>query len=476
MKHVLLIAQTYPPSPEIGGLRPAGLVKYLPRLGWQPIVLTVRLAGTRPSGAPVVETEYKDVLQTWKLRLGLEGTRSLHEQLSLSVAEERDSTHLHTRILSLMRYIITFPDATKGWIPFALQALTELKKTTKIDAILSTSPPISGHLIGRKAKRIFGCPWIADFRDLWSQNLAQGNDFLRRLERPVERRTLRDADALVSVSEPWADKLRSRYPGKPVFCITNGFDEDDFPPARHPLTRLFTITYTGRLYQGKRDPTPLFEALQELIDEGVVLRETVRVRFYGPPEPWVAPLARRFDLQDVVEIAGTVSREEALQRQQESHLLMMLCWSDPRETGQHTGKVFEYLGSRRPILAIGGARGVVSELLDETRAGKHPLSRNELKSVLRAWYAEYRASGGVAYQGDTQTISPYTHREMASRFAGVLEWATHPGASALNCPRDLAAATGNGGQRSESAESLLLSRQSSSTGSTVSIIGKSARN
>ena len=114
----------------------------------------MRLPGTRPGGAPVVETEYKDVLQTWKLRLGLEGTRSLHEQLSLSVAQERDSIHLHTRILSLMRYLITFPDATKGWIPFALQALTELKKTAKIDAILSTSPPISGHLIGRKAKRI----------------------------------------------------------------------------------------------------------------------------------------------------------------------------------------------------------------------------------------------------------------------------------------------------------------------------------
>ena len=154
-----------------------------------------------------------------------------------------------------------------------------------------------------------------------------------------------------------------------------------------------------------------------------MLRETVRVRFYGPTEPWVAPLARRFELEDVVEIAGTVSREEALQRQQESQLLLMLCWSDPRETGQHTGKVFEYLGSRRPILAIGGARGVVSELLDETRAGMHPLSRNELKSVLRAWYAEYRSSGGVAYQGDAQSISPYTHREMAMRFADVLEGA-----------------------------------------------------
>lgn len=426
MKHVLLIAQAYPPCPEVGSLRPAGLAKYLPRFGWQPIVLTVKLPGVRPSGSPVVETDYEDVLQTWKVRFGLEGTRSLHEQMGLPMAQKRDSKLLHTRILSLMRYLVTFPDSTKGWVPFATDALYELQKSTKIDVILSTSPPITSHTIARKAKRIFGCPWIADFRDLWSQNLAQGYDFLRLLERPVERRTLRDADALVSVSEPWAGKLRQRYPEKPVFCITNGFDVDDFPSSPQPLTKLFTITYTGRLYQGKRDPTPLFQTLQELIGEGVVSRETVRVRFYGPIEPWLAVLVRSFGLEDVVEIAGSVGRDEALRRQLESQLLLMLCWSDPRETGQHSGKVFEYLGSRRPILAIGGARGVVSELLEQTKAGVHPLSREELKTSLRTWYAEHRQTGGVTYRGDQAAIDPYTHKEMASRFARVLDGAVHP--------------------------------------------------
>lgn len=430
MKRVLLIAQSYPPCPEIGALRPAGLVKYLPRLGWQPIVLTVKLPGLRPVGAPVIETDCEDVLQSWKVRFGLEGTRSVHDQLRLPMAQERDSSLLHTKILSLMRYLITFPDATKGWVPFAVQALHELKASTPIDVILSTSPPISGHLIGRRAKRIFGCPWIADFRDLWSQNLARGSDFLRLLERPVESRTLCDADALVSVSEPWAGKLQQRYPRKPVFCITNGFDEDDFPRGSHPLTKIFTITYTGRLYQGKRDPTPLFAALQELIREGVVARDTVRVRFYGPIEPWLAPLVHRYGLDDVVEIAGTVDRAEALRRQLESQVLMMLCWSDPRETGQHTGKVFEYLGSARPILAIGGGRGVVGELLEQTRAGKHPVSHEELKATLSAWYAEHLASGGVRYRGEQHAIAPYTHRQMAGRFAAVLERATHPGAMA----------------------------------------------
>ncbi len=421
MKHVLLIAYTYPPCPEIGAIRPAGLAKYLPRFGWEPTVLTVKLPGLRPMWAPVVEAEDEDVLQTWKLRFGLEGGRGLHEQLGLPLAQERNSTLVHTKILFAMRYVLTYPDATKGWIPFAMQALEQLKESIKVDAIVTTSPPVSTHLVGRKAKEMFGCPWVADLRDLWSQNLAQANDVVRLLERPVERRTLRDADALVSVSEPWADRLRACYPDKPVFSITNGFDADDFRPKPQALTEKFTITYTGRLYEGKRDPTPLFESVQELVRDGILDREAVRIRFYGSIEPWLPVLVRSFGLEDVVELAGTVSREEALRHQRESQVLLMLGWSDPRETGQHTGKAFEYLGARRPILAIGGSRGVVTDLLEQTRTGVHALSKDELKNTLCAWYAEHRHVGRVLYRGDERKLDPYTHEQMASQFAQVLD-------------------------------------------------------
>jgi glycosyltransferase involved in cell wall biosynthesis len=421
MKRVLLIAYAYPPCSEIGAVRPAGLAKYLPRFGWEPTVLTVKLPGARPGSARVIETGDEDVLQTWKIRFGLEGKQSLHEQLGLPLAEKRDSRLVHTKVLFAMRYLLAFPDPTKGWIPFAMQALEELKKSMSVDAIVTTSPPVSAHMIGQKAKEMFGCPWIADLRDLWSQNLAQGNDLVRLLERSVERKTLRDADALVSVSDPWADRLREVYPDKSVFSITNGFDADDFRPKPEALTPNFTITYTGRLYQGKRNPTPLFEAIHELIQEGVMDRKVVRVRFYGSIEPWLPALVQSFGLEDVVEIAGSVSRDEALRRQRESQALLMLCWSDLRETGQHTGKVFEYLGARRPVLAVGGSRGVVSDLLEETRTGVHARAKDELKDTLRTWYAEYRQTGRILYRGDERKVHAYTHEEMAAKFADVLE-------------------------------------------------------
>ena len=203
-----------------------------------------------------------------------------------------------------------------------------------------------------------------------------------------------------------------------MFSITNGFDADDFRPKPEALTPNFTITYTGRLYQGKRNPTPLFEAIHELIQEGVMDREVVRVRFYGSIEPWLPALVQSFGLEDVVEIAGSVSRDEALRRQRESQALLMLCWSDLRETGQHTGKVFEYVGARRPVLAVGGSRGVVSDLLEQTRTGVHARAKDELKDTLRTWYAEYRQNGRILYRGDERKIQAYTHEANGCEVCG----------------------------------------------------------
>jgi hypothetical protein len=437
MKHVLIIAHDYPPCPRVGALRPAGLAKYLPDVGWQATVLTVLLPGARPAWAPVIETGSKDVLSSWKNIFGLDGTRSLHDQLKLPVTRKQNSDLAHTRFFSLLRFFLTFPDSTKGWIPFAERALHELKDRVQVDAILTTSPPISAHMIGRKAKRILGCPWVADFRDLWSQNLAHSFLSLRWLELPLERRTLQSADALVTVSKPWAERLRRSYPNKPVFCITNGFDVDDFPTRPQTLTKNFTLTYTGRLYKGQRDPTPLFQAVHELIMENKMSRDALRIRFYGPVEPWLAPLVKSFGLEDVTEIAGLVNRHEALRQQQESQILLLLGWSDPRETGQHTGKVFEYLGSGRPILAVGGARGVVSELLEQSKAGVHCFSVEELKTTLGEWNLEYQKTGSVIYRGDQSSIEPYTHKLMASRFAEVLEQAIRQEARAGSLSRVL---------------------------------------
>lgn len=428
MRAVLLITYHYPPRLGIGSVRPCGLAKYLPQFGWEPIVLTPRLPeGPRPPGR-VIETAYRDVLGVWKARLGLEATRGLHEQLQLLVSSVPRSKRLHTRAIDWVKSIIAYPDPMKGWVPFAMEAVREIGRNEKIDAILSSAPPVTCHLIGRRAKEILKCPWVADFRDLWTQNHYYSYGRIRRaVEARLERKTIGPADALVTVSAPLAEVLRQEFNDRSVRWITNGFDPEEFQSEAPELTETFSITYTGQVYQGKQDPGLLLKVIADLFREGILFRREMRVRFYGPTEPWLHAMVRCYGLGDTVEIHGLESKDATLKHQRESQLLLLLNWDDPSETGVYTGKVFEYLGARRPVLAIGGPPGVVAALLEETKAGAHVGSETPLRAFLIEAYEEFHRVGCVSYAGDASMIKRYTHLEMARKFATVLNMVTGEG-------------------------------------------------
>jgi glycosyltransferase involved in cell wall biosynthesis len=419
MRRLLLITFHYPPRPTIGSLRPGALAKYLPQFGWEVLVVTPCFPdGPRPPGT-VIETPYHDSLAKWKGRVGLDPHRALHAQLNLSVATKPRTKLVHTQVIDGLTSVLAYPDLTMGWVPFAINAIKKID--VPIDAILSTAPPITAHVIAHEARRILKCPWIADFRDLWATNLDNPHGTLFRLvDRILEKKWLGAVDALVTVSRPWADRLQKSYPNKPVHVITNGFDPDEFACAstRSPY---FSISYTGQLYAGRRDPTALFEVVHELIEEGIMARGHLRISFYGPIEPWVQPLVERYDLKGVVELHGSIGRWEALQRQQESQILLLLGWANPRETGQHTGKLFEYFGSRRPILAVGGVAGVLTEVLEETGAGVHAISKQQLRQFLIEAYAEFIERGEVRFRGNEVPLMKYTHRAMARSLSVLLD-------------------------------------------------------
>jgi glycosyltransferase involved in cell wall biosynthesis len=392
----------------------------LPQFGWEPIVLTPKIQGAERQSKLVVETDYRDVLGDWKARLKLDRERGVHEQFGLPTARKRGSFLPHTRALKFAKYLLTYPDPYKGWVPFALEAIERLRcQNLDIAAIVTTSPPISSHLIGRRAKSILGCPWIADLRDLWTQNLAEKNP--RFLQIRLEKQTLRDADVLVTVSDPWASLLQRRYPDKKICTITNGFDPDDYASPSPTLTGDFSISYTGQLYEGQRDPTILFEVVRDLIKEGALSSGDVHIRFYGTVEPWLPDLVGKYGLEQVVEFNGPTPRKKVMEHQRRSQVLLLLPWSDPRETGHHSAKLFEYFAAARPILAVGGSRGVLTQALEETSAGVHALSKSEVREFLLTSYGEFKRNGRVSYSGNRQVIGRYSHPEMAQRFAKILD-------------------------------------------------------
>jgi len=421
-KRVLIITFYFPPRPGIASLRLRGLAKYLPEFGWEPVILTAKLPGMAEPQYHVIETPYPgDVTSLWKRKLGLAPNMGFQEQLRVPRALRESRNSLTGKVVCYIKGLIAYPDEQKHWFSFAVNAGDNLLKSNHVDVLLSSFGPAICHLVAKELKRRHGIPWVADFRDLWTQNPYYQYGLLRKLfERRLEIRTLSAADALVTVSEPLAKNLRFLHSGKPVIVIPNGYDPDEVAVA--PLTKEFTITYTGQLYQGKRDPTLLFCVIAELISEGHLDRRVVRVRFYGTMEYWLEKAVKRFGLEDVVSLSPQVSRNIALEKQRESQILLLLQWNDPREAGICPGKVFEYLAARRPILALGGVRGgVVAQLLEETGAGVHVSSEEDLRYLLVQWYNAYKAHGYVPYTGCEEVIAKYSHREMARRFASVLD-------------------------------------------------------
>jgi hypothetical protein len=421
MRNLLLITYNYPPRHSIGALRPGALAKYLPDYEWRAMVLTPRVPGRGRTRQDVIETGYRDVLQDLKAKLGLNPKATLHDQLGLALAAKRDSKLGHTRAIEWLKHWVEYPDFARGWIPFATEAVNVLAAGTIVDAILTTSPPETAHVIGAYARALLRVPWIADFRDLWTQNVHSRMHTSRLLRIRQEKRVLKSTDALVTVSSPWADRLKKRYPSKPIYTITNGFDPADFESRPSELTDYFSITYAGQLYNGKRDPTPLFDVIRELIQEQILRPGEVRLRFYGPKEMWLPALIAQYGLREIVELNDIIPRNEVLRREMESQILLLLGWSDLSETGQHTGKLFEYLGAGRPILAVGGNRGVLSDVLQLTKAGIHALSRLEIRDCIMRMYREFRNCGRVEYQPDSEAVAQYSHPVMVRKFAEVLD-------------------------------------------------------
>jgi len=412
VKKVLIIANLFYASPRI-----PGLAKYLPEFGWQPIILTIPLGDDPDSrfGPPNDFRKYNRVIETY----GYDSRKAVG-----SGARERFGRVKPILKFIYRRYseIVHYPDKEKGWIPFAVDAGGELLKNEDVKAMLSSHSPATCHLVARKLKEKHKIPWVADFRDLWTQNHNYPYSALRKmLEKRLELKTLSTADALVTTSTFWAENLKMMH-RKKAYTITNGFDPDMMKKDEVDLTSNFTITYTGQIYPRKQDPSRLLAALKDLISNGAIDPKDVEVRFYGPKNELLTKETESYGLSDVVKQYGMIPRETSFERQRESQVLLLLNWDDPKERGVYTGKIFEYLAAQRPILVTGGfGNDVVKELLDESTSGIYCSTIEEIKNSIRDLYTEYKLKGKVTYSGIIEKIEKYDYRQMARKFAGILD-------------------------------------------------------
>lgn len=336
-RSILLVAQLAPPSELSAARRVAGLAKYLDRLGHRVTVLTSLSGGRGPvPGARVVRT--RDAMVS-----ALNWRRASFQTLA-GGGGDGGYEAAPSRLASVF-----VPDlAVVGWLPFALPRAHALAGDA--DAVITTSPPHSGHLAGL-ALHARGLPWVADFRDGWTFESDRPDWPLgpqRALDAVLESAVARSADALVAVTEPIAADLEARF-GRQVATITNGFDPEEHVAraaidGTAPAGDRHTLLHAGRMAYAGRSPRPLLAALDAAPD----LAERLEVLFAGPLSAEEREVIERAPAARAV---GSLDRAQTLALEAASDSLMVL--TSGRRRGEATQKVFEYLAAGKPIVVLG---------------------------------------------------------------------------------------------------------------------------
>lgn len=420
MKRVLLLTYYVPPRAAIASVRVGQMMRTLPNLGWEVVPVTPDIGdGIRYSG-DVRTTAVMDFKEPVRRMLGVKRTQSTHERFGLESGGVATTVPIKQRAIQLGYELSEYMNRSFGWIGPGSRAISEILARERFDAVISTSPPEVTHIV---ASRVHGdVPWIADFRDPWLRSGLRAAPLVA-IDRILERHTLRGAAAITTVSEPLAELFRKRYPNVPVHVILNAYSESDWRDVPFEASAKATFVYAGQLYSGRRDPGPLFEAVSQLLRDRLITPDELSIDFYGPSNDWLHSDIRRFGIGAVVRLHPQLPRGEILKIERSAARLLMLLWNNENEAGTYTGKLFEYLGARRPILAVGGPeRSVVDDVLAATGAGTRARTVPALRDAVLQTVVEFRNGG--AREVPQGRAAEFESTRLGERFAEVLDRVT----------------------------------------------------
>lgn len=404
MRRVLMVNYYFPPLGGIGSLRALKFATYLPEFGWEPTVLAPRDGAyyRDPSlaypEARVVRTGSLEVSRLGKRAMAAGGTDTEAAVVGPFLGRARE----------MMRRFIYRPDSQVGWYPFAVSAGRRALRAQRFDAIVSSSFPITAHLVARRLHRDTGLPWVAEFRDPWTDLLDPGDPRRPRDER-LERALVTDAAAVVVPSPDWGELFRGKG-ARAVSVITNGYDPADIPVCRPP--KGFVVTHVGSLYPDRQDLSAVWPAL-------VALRASrsidLRLRFVGELGSAVRREIETHGLGGVLEETGFLPYREALAEMTASSVLLVAGARDKRPLlkGMIPAKVFEYLGTGLPVIYVGDPATDVAALL----AGQPRCHRVPPGDIEAARSALCTA---LTEAPQERALGAFTRRELTARLAGVI--------------------------------------------------------
>ncbi len=457
---VLMAAYYFPPLSGSGVFRSLKFAKYLPQFGWQPTVISTdrppngwnfadaSMVAEIPEGMEVIRIP--DGISTGR-KTTLDGDRVqailnfLRGVLRYSPDADRMFTQL-SQSREGIRGLLTFPCAALSWAYDVVQYIEKNIDLDKFEAVYTTSGPSSAHLIGFYLKQKYGIPWVADFRDPWTLN-PYGSKYdptnpRHKLLFELESVLLHQADRDLTVEESAIQMYIKEFhlDKQKIASITNGYDEVDFTDLIAPTgkTPKFTLNYSGLLYTSQRSIVPVLQALQQLKEEKKIDVSKIQFRIVGMSAPGNIEVADRFGLGQIIRYTGYLSHREALQANLDSNLLLLLVGDELKFKSVYTGKIFEYLRSGRPILALAPKDGVVDRVLRESGHGKAFLSTQvpEIKSMILREYQRWERGEGIELL-HSPAIKRFERKILTGQLARVLETVKNDPVQKMEIPSDI---------------------------------------
>ena len=428
MQKVLILTYYWPPASGPGVQRFLKFCKYLPEFGWKPYVITVEngtyssvdetLAQEVPAEVSVTRTRTHEPFALYN-RLTGKGKKS--GTVGMINMDSGQNPIKRMSLYARANYFI--PDARKGWNRFAYKAAKSLIEKENIGIVITTGPPHSTHLVGYQLKQKLGVKWLADFRDPWinifyNETLPRTAPTMQK-DKALEDKVLQSADSVVVVSDGLREEFADRTDATVIY---NGFDNTDllYQPW-NDKNRKFTLAHVGNFMPGQNIET-LWQALKELSEKYNEFGSQVKLSFTGNVDNGIWQNLEKYGLDKMTENNGYVAHQEATRQMMIADLLLFVI---PRTKRNHliiTGKLFEYIASRTPILGIGPTEGNAANILQN--AHRHPMLdfddlENIKKRILVAFTKWQEAD--APFKHDEKDLENFSRKGLTGQLSGLLD-------------------------------------------------------
>jgi glycosyltransferase involved in cell wall biosynthesis len=431
MKKILYITYYWPPSGGPGVQRSLKFVKYLYDYGFEPTVITVNpneasypvtdvsLCAEVPLKTRVITTSTFEPFKLYEVL-----TRK--KEIPHSGFANEGKPSIVQKFSRFIRGNLFVPDPRKGWNNFVMRAVDDLMAKESFSAIITSSPPHSTQLVGLKIKEKYNLPWVADLRDPWTDIYYYKSlyhlGFIARLDANYEKRVLQKADAVLVVSNDIKRIFSAKLPSgesERIHVLPNGYDAIDFLQKQQLVSQEFTIVYTGTM-ASSYTITALLLALKELS----ILNGSgkIHVKIAGKVSPDIMQQIEDAQLSAMFDFLGYLDHSSAIRLMQEANALLLVIPDIERNEGILTGKLFEYLATRIPIIGIGPVKGDAAEIIKQTQSGQM-FDYNDSQGITKMLATLY----GHFLQGQKPSIAledkvkQYSRQELTRQLAQILQ-------------------------------------------------------